>query len=287
MKLSMKQKGITLMLMAALFFAVMQVFINLTGGRIPLMQQVFFRNIISLIISYVLIKKHGLSMFGEKRYQPLLFTRSAFGLLGLVSLFYAASRAHQADVTILSKLSPFLITILAFFFLKEKITKIQIPALFIAFAGAILVANPAFNSNILPLFMAFLTAVFSSVSYTLLAYFKDKVDGITVIMHFSTFCVLVSIPFMIIDWVVPTPGELILLLLMGVLGGFGQICLTYSYRMAPASEISIYNYSGIVFSMILGYFILGENLPTSSILGGALVVLASFITYKYNNHNVE
>lgn len=148
-------------------------------------------------------------------------------------------------------------------------------------------ANPAFNSNILPLFMAFLTAVFSSVSYTLLAYFKDKVDGITVIMHFSTFCVLVSIPFMIIDWVVPTPGELILLLLMGVLGGFGQICLTYSYRMAPASEISIYNYSGIVFSMILGYFILGENLPTSSILGGALVVLASFITYKYNNHNVE
>lgn len=287
MKLSMKQKGITLMLMAALFFAVMQVFINLTGGRIPLMQQVFFRNIVSLIISFVLIRRHRLSMFGERRYQPLLFMRSAFGLLGLVCLFYAASRAYQADVTILSKLSPFLITILAYFFLKEKITKIQIPALLIAFAGALIVANPTFNSNLLPLFMAFLTAVFSSVSYTLLAYFKDKVDGVTVIMHFSTFCVLASIPFMLRNWVVPTAGEFGLLILIGVFGGFGQICLTYSYRMAPASEISIYNYSGIIFSMILGYFILGESLSPSSLLGGGLVVLASFITYRYNNHALE
>lgn len=282
MKLTMKQKGIVLMLMSALLFAAMQIFINLTGDAIPLMEQVFARNIVSLIISFVLIKRHGLSLFGERKYQPLLFTRSAFGLLGLVCLFYAASRANQADVTILSKLSPFLITILAYFFLKEKITKIQVPALLLAFAGAYLVANPSFNSNILPLLMAFMTAIFSSISYTLLAYFKDKVDGITVIMHFSTFCVLVSLPFMISNFVMPTSVELLMLLLVGALGGFGQICLTYSYRMAPASEVSIYNYSGIVFSMILGYFALGEGLPVTSLAGGGLVVLASLITYRYN-----
>lgn len=275
------------MLLSALLFSAMQVIINLTGDRVPLMEQVFFRNIVSLVMCFVIIRRHGLSMFGERKYQPLLFMRSVFGLLGLVSLFYAASRAAQADVTILSKLSPFLITLFAFLFLKEKIAKIQVPALIIAFGGAFLVANPSFHSNLFPLFLAFLCAIFSSVSYTLLAYFKDKVDAITVIMHFSTFCAVVSLPFFLLNMTLPSTTDFLLLLLMGTFGGFGQIALTYAYRMAPASEVSIYNYSGILFSMFLGYVILGETVPLTSLLGGALVVLASFLTYRYSRHPVE
>lgn len=276
----MKQKGILLMLLSAFLFAGMQVLIHMTG-ELPLMEQVFFRNIVSLILCFYLIKRHKLSMFGEKKYQPLLFMRSGFGLLGLVSLFYAASRANQADVTILSKLSPFLITIFAAVFLKEKISKVQVPALLIAFGGAFLVANPAFNSNIFPLFLAFCCAIFSSVSYTLLAYFKDKVDGITVIMHFSTFCVAVATPFIAMDFVLPSLRQFLLLLLMGTFGGFGQIALTYAYRFAPAAEVSVYNYSGILFSMILGFLVLGQTLPLTSLLGGTLVIAASLLIYKY------
>ncbi|HVI42472.1 MAG TPA: DMT family transporter [Anaerovoracaceae bacterium] len=282
-----KQNGILLMLLSALLFSAMQVVINVTGARIALMEQVFFRNVVSLIICFVIIQRNGLSMFGEKKYQPLLFMRSIFGLLGLVSLFYAASRATQADVTILSKLSPFLITLLAFLFLKEKIARIQIPALIIAFGGAVLVANPAFHSNLLPLFLAFLCAIFSSISYTLLAYFKDKVDAVTVIMHFSTFCAVVSLPFFVMNMTLPSLSDFLLLLLMGTFGGFGQIALTYAYRMAPASEVSIYNYSGILFSMFFGYIILGETVSYTSLLGGALVILASLLTYRYSRHPVE
>ncbi len=287
MKTTTKQKGILLMLLSAFLFAVMQILINITGDRIPLMEQVFFRNIVSLIISFVIIKRHGLSMFGAKKYQPFLFMRSAFGLMGLVSLFYAASRASQADVTILSKLSPFLITIFAFFFLKERIARIQVPALLIAFSGAFLVANPAFHSDVLPLLLAFLCAIFASVSYTLLAYFKDKVDSVTVIMHFSTFCAVVSLPFFVINSTLPSITDFLLLLLMGTFGGFGQIALTYAYRMAPASEVSIYNYSGILFSMVLGYLLLGETVAPNSLFGGALVVFASLLTYRYSKHPTE
>lgn len=275
------------MLLSAFLFAVMQILINITGDRIPLMEQVFFRNIVSLIISFVIIKRHGLSMFGERKYQPFLFMRSAFGLMGLVCLFYAASRASQADVTILSKLSPFLITIFAFFFLKERIARIQVPALLIAFSGAFLVANPAFHSDVLPLLLAFLCAIFASVSYTLLAYFKDKVDAVTVIMHFSTFCAVVSLPFFVINSTLPNITDFLLLLLMGTFGGFGQIALTYAYRMAPASEVSIYNYSGILFSMVLGYLLLGETVAPNSLFGGALVVFASLLTYRYSKHPTE
>jgi len=275
------------MLLSAFLFSSMQIAINLTGGHIPLMEQVFFRNIVSLVISFIIIKKNHLSMFGEKKYQPWLFIRSSFGLFGLTSLFYAASRAYQADVTILSKLSPFLITIFAFLFLKEKIAKIQIPALIIAFTGAFFVANPAFHSNLLPLFMALLCSFFASVSYTLLAYFKDKVDAVTIIMHFSTFCVTVSIPFMVMNFVMPGLYDFLLLILIGVFGGFGQIALTYAYRMAPASEVSIYNYSSIIFSIILGYVVLNEAVSFMSLIGGALVVAASLLTYKYTVHPAE
>ncbi|HWQ79155.1 MAG TPA: DMT family transporter [Anaerovoracaceae bacterium] len=282
-----KQKGILLMLLSAFLFAAMQVCIMITGDTVPLMEQVFFRNFVSVVICFVIIRRNGLSMFGGVKDQPLLFMRSAFGLFGLLTYFYAASRASQADVAILTKLSAFLITLFAFLFLKEKIARIQVPALIIAFGGAFIVANPSFHSDLFPLFMAILCSIFSSVAYTLLAYSKDKVNAVTIIMHFATFCSVVSLPFFIMDMSWPGMKNALLLLVIGVFGGFGQIALTYSYRMAPASEVSIYNYSGILFSMILGYFALGETVPYNSLIGGALVILASFLAYRYSNHPVE
>ena len=131
--------------------------------------------------------------------------------------------------------------------------------------------------------MAFLCAFFSSVSYTLLAYFKNKVDGMTIIMHFSTFCCLACIPFMIFDFVVPDWKELLLLLLIGVFGGFGQIALTYSYRMAPVAEISIYRLLRYrIARSILGYLFLGEVLDITSVIGCGLVIVAALITYIFS-----
>ena len=280
--MSERTKGAALMCTSALLFSAMQIPISLSGTTIPIMEQVFFRNIVTLILSFILIMRSGGSLFGTKKNQPLLFVRSTFGFLGLITQFYAVAHANQGDVSTMMKLSPFMITLWAAIFLKEKIRKVQVPALLIAFLGAAFVANPAFNSNLLPLFMAFLCAFFSSVSYTLLAYFKNKVDGMTIIMHFSTFCVLACIPFMIFDFVMPTFKELLLLLLIGVFGGFGQIALTYAYRLATAAEISIYNYSGIVFSIILGYVFLGEVLDVTSVIGCALVIIAALITYIFS-----
>lgn len=280
--MSERTKGAVLMCTSAFLFSAMQIPISLSGTTIPIMEQVFFRNIVTLILSFILIMRSGGSLFGTKKNQPLLFVRSAFGFLGLITQFYAVAHANQGDVSTMMKLSPFMITLWAAIFLKEKIRKVQVPALLIAFLGAAFVANPAFNSNLFPLFMAFLCAFFSSVSYTLLAYFKNKVDGMTIIMHFSTFCMLACIPFMIFDFVMPTFKELLLLLLIGVFGGFGQIALTYAYRLATAAEISIYNYSGIVFSIILGYVFLGEVLDVTSVIGCALVIIAALITYIFS-----
>lgn len=281
--LSSKRKGILLITASSFLFCAMQISIRFATGHIPLMQQIFFRNIITLIISFIFIKRDGASYFGGKSHQPLLFVRSGFGFLGLIAAFYASGHALQADVSTIIRLSPFMITILARIILKEKISKIQIPALLIAFSGALFIVSPSFKSRILPLAAAFACAFSSSIAYTLLAYFKDKVNGMTIIMHFSCFCMVGSIPFMINNFVIPNAFDATMLLLIGVLGGFGQIALTYAYRQQNAGEISVYSYFSIIFSIVLGFIFLGESLPATSILGSSLILLAAYLVYKFSH----
>lgn len=282
-----KQLGILLMIVSTFCFAAMSVVVKLSGGRIPLMEQVFVRNAVSLVIAIVLVRKRHVSYFGELRFQPYLFGRSFFGFLGVIALFYASNHAAQADVSILSKMSPFVTTLLAFLFLKEKISKVQIAALIIAFVGAFIVANPSFNSNVWPLVVAFLCALCSGVAHTMLSVLGGKADAMTVILHFSTFSMVAALPFMIADFVMPNFTEFILLLLIGVFAAGGQVSLTYAFRMAPASEVSIFDYAGIIFSSLLGYLILGESLTAKSIIGGLLIILASAMVFFYNRRAVS
>src|SRR5665647_1767302 len=283
-KLSSKQKGVILMCFSTFLFSVMQIIVRLTN-EIPIMEQLFFRNIISLFICAYIINKHGGTYFGGKRYQPLLMLRSVFGMVGILTMFYAVRHANQADVTIIIKMSPFFIVIWAAIFLHEKIYKIQYPTLILAFIGALLVFNPVFKVNMLPLIMAFACAIAASVSSTLLSYFNNRVNGITIVMHFSTFCVFFALPFMIVNYVPLTLSQLGYLILLGIFGGIGQIGLTYAYRMSPATEISVYNYSGIIFSDVLGKICLSENLSTNSLIGGTLVLIAGIIIYKFTPPN--
>ena len=288
--MTQRQKGALYMILSALCFASMQVVVRLSR-EIPTMEQIFMRNSFVLIVSAIIILRKKGSLFGPAKYQPYLFGRSFFGFLGLITLFYASSHAAQGDGdwlhsgTILNKTSPIWVTILAVIFMKEKLPKIQIPALALSMAGAFIVFRPSFESNPFPLVVAFLSAVTSGVAYTFLSFFKGKVDGLTVMMHFSTFSAIASIPFMLKDFVVPSFKQAVLLLLIGVFGSLGQAFITYAYRFAPASEISIYNYSGIIFSMILGFFILGEPVKFTSVIGGALVAAASVMVYVYNNRS--
>ena len=272
------------MILSAFIFSLMQVFVKLTSNKIPLMQQVFIRNTISFIVAFILCIRAKQPLLGEKKYQPMLFIRSFFGFIGVITLFYASSNAFQADVTVINKISPFIITFLSFILFKERITKWQILSLIIAFLGVIISAGPKFESSSLALIMAFLSALFSAIAYICLSYFKGKVNGMTIILHFSAFSMVMSLPFIINNFVVPSPDILIFTIGIGVCGSLGQICITYAYRFAPAGEISIYNYTGIIFSMILGFFILDESLSLSTVIGSLLVILGSLIVYFKNKN---
>lgn len=289
MKVSDRTKGILLMTASALCFAFMSVAVKRTGGTIPAYEQVFFRNLVIVIVAGAYLLWHRLPLYGPRQYQPAMFGRSILGVLGVLASFLATNTGSQADVSILSRLSPFLITAFSALFLKEKITKIQIPALLLAFGGAFVVANPKFHSNMYPIVMALLCSLASSFSYTLVGYLKGKAHPFSIILHLGTVSVATMVPVMLLtrQFVWPTGQEFFDLLLIGIFGVLGQICLTYAYKLADASEVSIYSNTNILFAAILGRVFFGERIAPNTLVGGGMVLAAMILVYVFGRREKE
>lgn len=289
MKVSDRTKGILLMTASALCFAFMSIAVKRTGGTIPVFEQVFFRNLVIVIVAGAYLLRHHLPLYGPRQYQPAMFGRSILGVLGVLASFLATNTGSQADVSILSRLSPFLITAFSALFLKEKITKIQIPALLLAFGGAFVVANPKFHSNMYPIVMALLCSLASSFSYTLVGYLKGKAHPFSIILHLGTVSVATMVPVMLLtrQFVWPTGQEFFDLLLIGIFGVLGQICLTYAYKLADASEVSIYSNTNILFAAILGRVFFGERIAPNTLVGGGMVLAAMILVYVFGRREKE
>jgi len=279
-----KLKAALLMTTSALAFSFMQILIATTADTIPLFEQLFFRNLIASFIAYLAIRKKHLTPFGSKCNRPLLLSRSIFGFLGMITTFYASGNGNQGDVSTILKMSPFVVTILAFLFLKETITRYQIIGLVVAFLGAYFVSNPEFNSDFITILAAFFACIFSGVAYTLVSALKGRERPEVIIFFFSSFSTIMTIPVMMGNFVLPSLSDFIILLFIGCFAALGQLTLTYSYSYAKASEVSIYNYTGIIFSIIFGSIFLGQTIKSTSIIGSSLVIFAGLIVYLGNKH---
>lgn len=279
--MSNKTKAVFCMLISALGFTFMSVTVKYVTG-IPLFEKVFFRNLISLGVAFFMLKKSSAPMFGRRENQLALLARSSFGLAGVVLNFYAISKLTLADSSMLGKLSPIFVTIMACIFLKEKIDSKQILSIIVTFLGALLVIKPEFSLEMLPSLAGILSAAASGVAYTLLRYLKDKESPDTIIFYFSLISVVFTAPFALAEYVQPTFIQLGLLLATGVFASVGQFGITYAYKFAKATEVSIYNYSAIVFGIILGFIFFGEIPDTLSLLGGAIIIAVAFYIFKHN-----
>ena len=279
--MSNKTKAVFCMLISALGFTFMSVTVKYVTG-IPLFEKVFFRNLISLGVAFFMLKKSSAPMFGRRENQLALLARSSFGLAGVVLNFYAISKLTLADSSMLGKLSPIFVTIMACIFLKEKIDNKQILSIIVTFLGALLVIKPEFSLEMLPSLAGILSAASAGIAYTLLRYLKDKESPDTIIFYFSLISVVFTAPFALAEYVQPTFTQLGLLLATGVFASVGQFGITYAYKYAKATEVSIYNYSAIVFGIILGFIFFGEIPDTLSLLGGAIIIAVAFYIFKHN-----
>ena len=272
--------AIFLMILSALSFSLMQMSVKISGKSIPVMQQVFSRNLIIMIISIIVLLKNKESFLPNKESIIPLILRSLFGFLGVVASFYAFNNMILADASILQNTSPFWSTFFAFLIIKEKILKIQWFTLIIAIIGAMFVIKPSFNSNIFPSLVALSGAMFAGLAYTMIGSLKGKERNSIIILYFS----LISTAFSLIfakSFVMPSLHEFFMLILIGVFAGFGQFFLTISYKEAPVSTVSIFNYTGIIFSYLISVLFFNELIDVYSVIGMFLTISAALIVYFY------
>lgn len=276
-----KTKGILFMLISSLGFSLMAVSIKYVNN-IPLFEKIFFRNLVSLFVALWglrHVKNIGI-LFGQKGNRIYLVGRSVAGLLGVVTNFYAIANLPLANANILNKLSPFVVLFLSAYFLKEKLRKIQVAGFFISFLGVILIVKPTLDFNILPSLSALASAVFAGAAYTCVRYLGiRKENPNTIVFIFSLISVLGIFPFMMMNYVPPTVKEFLILLSIGVFASIGQFGLTYAYKFSKASEVSIYTYSSIIFTVILGFMFFGEIPDLLTVIGGIIITAVAVKLY--------
>lgn len=295
-----KAKAVLFMLMSAVAFAFMSAFVKLTNNsndfftvvdKIPVAQQVFFRNLVSLIVALIALRSAGIKgpVFGKKENQGYLMLRSFMGLAGVALNFYAINHLKLADSSMLNKLSPFFVTLFAWFFLKEKLSKLQWPALVIVFAAAMLIIKPEFKLTMLPALCGTISALCAGAAYTVIRHLKGRENPASIIFYFSFVSVVGSFPFMMMNFQMPTGPQLFCLLMVGVAASFGQFGITLAYKYAKAAEVSIYNYTSIIFAGLVGYAIWGKSeVPDMwSLIGGAGIITTAIFMYWYNSRSAR
>ena len=288
--LSDKTKGIICILFSALCFSGMSSFINLSGD-LPTPQKVFFRNLVAFFLAaFMLIKNHEPFRPAEGTL-PFHLLRSTAGLLGVFGNFYATTNmSHTADAAMLNKMSPFFTLVFSAVFLHEKVKPKQALAIIGAFAGAMLVIKPSLgNVELMPSLAGLMGGLCAGAAYTCVRHMGNKGEnGRFTVFFFSTFSVALTAPYLIFNYHPMTGKQLVYLLLVGLCAAGGQFGITAAYTFAPSREISVYDYSNIIFTAIEGYLFLGHQIPdVLSIVGYFVIIMMAVWMFVYNNREIR
>lgn len=284
-----RKKGIIYLLISAFAFAVMALFINLAGDM-PVFMKAFFRNVVACIITIPMLIKSPEKFHMKKGSFKYLFLRAAFGTVGIVCNFYAISEINIADALILNKLSPFFAIIASIFVLKEIANGHQWLAICTALVGAIFVIKPTFllggmtSEGVFPGIIGFIGGASAGIAYTFLR--KLSLNGerkALIVAFFSAFSCIACIPFIIANFQPITIPQLLCCIGAGIAACTGQFTITAAYAACPAKEISIYDYSTVIFAAILGMLFLGEMPDYLSIIGYVIIIGSSVYAFLYNN----
>ena len=288
--MSERSKGILCSLASAFGFALMAACVRLCddfGGPISSFQKSFFRNLLALAIAWAVFLRHRARHPGESAVAglsvgdwSLLTLRSVVGTIGIFSNFYALSHITIAEGQTLNKTAPFFTVVFAWLLLGEKVRGRQILPLLLAFAGVLLIAKPGFaGAEAFPLTLGLLGGAAAGIAYTAVHQLgRRKVEPTLIVLFFSAFSCLASIPFMGLHPDPMTGSQVVILLGAGAGAAIGQFGITAAYRFAAPREIAVFDYSNVVFTAIFGWFLfhqtpdLWSGLGILAILGAALLM---------------
>ncbi len=275
-------KGIGFKLASALLFAAMSALVRDVGRVAPVGQMVFFRSafaIVPVVIIYALRGELGTAVRTSRPLGQL--GRGMLSVCGMFTNFAALVRLPLADATAISFASPLITVALAAFILKERVRIYRWSAVFVGFAGVIVMLIPHFEVGHYAAIGATAAAVGSLLALTSSVCNAGTViqtrrltqseTTSSIVFYFSLVCAIAGALTLPFDWYTPTTGELAELIALGVLGGLAHILLTESYRYAMASVVAPFDYTSMLWALLLGYWLFGE-LPEALVYVGASIV---------------
>ena len=276
-----RRKGILCIIGCAFCFALMNLFVNLAGD-LPVIQKAFFRNAVALIFSGIVLFR---STAKEERKVTkdnfwLLFLRSLAGGIGFVCNFYAVDNMNISDASMLNKLAPFFVIIFSAIFLKEKANGFQWMAVVLAFVGSLFIVKPTFGMEVIPAVAGLIGGLGAGIAYTCVRKLGQKGTKSTfIVFFFSAFTSVILAPIVIFNYQPMEWWQWGFLILTGLAASGGQFCVTAAYTYAPAKEISVYDYSQVIFAAILGFFFLNQVPDVFSIIGYAIIIVVAIAMY--------
>ena len=271
-----RKKGILFILSAAFFFSLMTVFVRLSGD-VPTMQKAFFRNIVAAFLAAFILKRSGEKLYIPRTSLMDMFLRCSVGTMGILCNFWAVDHMRIADANILNKLSPFFAILMSIFILKERPNRVEWLSVLLAFIGAAFVAKPGAGIASFPALVAILGGFTAGTAYTYVRKLGlSGVKGPVIVFSFSVFSTLILLPNILLNYHPMSVKQFVFLVLAGCSAAIAQLSVTAAYQNAPARDISVFDYSQVVYAAMFGFLLWGEIPDAWSFLGYAIIIGTAF-----------
>lgn len=277
------------MLVSTLAFAIMGVCVKIAGRQgIPVMEIIAARAAISLVLSYLDVKRKGIALFGTHRL--LLFSRGVVGFVSLTGVYYAIVNLPFAEATVLQYLHPMFTATLAVLVLKERPSVMTVLCILLSFVGLVIMVRPGFifgelgaDYDQLAVGVALAGAFGSSITYIIVRKLGAVEDPSVIVFYFPLVCLPTTLILAGDDFVIPQGSAWLTLLLVGIFTQVGQITLTRAMAVETASRAASFSYAQVVFAAILGIVVFSEVPSIWTIFGAGLIIFGALINVLWRS----
>lgn len=272
-------KGAAFILLSELFFVLMGTQVRAVSEGLNNEMIVFFRNLFGLQVVIPLLYQQGWQALKTQRPGMHLF-RGMAGLSAMYCFFYAIAHLPLANAMILKMSAPLFIPLIAFLWLKETLSWMIALVVLLGFSGVTLIIKPDIGIIDTVSLIALAGGFFAAVAKTTVKNLTSTEKPATIVFYFAlTGLVISSLPAFF-NWQTPNLEQLMHLLLLGLMAGTGQLLMTKGFSCAPASQISHYSYSSILYASLVGWLLWDEWMDIWAWTGAALVVLSGIMLLR-------
>ncbi len=278
-------RGAIFIIAAELMLTMNGVIIKLASDGLPNEMIVFFRNAFGLLSLMPIFAREGTAIIHTKKLH-LHLVRGLCGVTAMYSLFFVLGNIQLANAMLLKSTIPIFIPLVAFSWLKEKISVVARLAIAVGFCGVFLILKPGTDFNWIML-IGLVSSAFASVSMVTIRKLSATEPAIRTVFYFAIIASLVSVIPLTWAWKTPTSFEWLLLMGLGICSTVVQLLTTRGYASAPASQVGIFSYSSVIFGALIGWLFWKELWDTNSLLGAVFIISAGFLTLRSREKTVS